>query len=122
MSEDSPEADDDGHVIVSFTVISAKRIEGLTEYLSEPTSSAEDFFYDLGTTTFNEPGWEARADLLHQAINTLLDRVEPISRESLQDRGTFVRLFITLPSGAETIDAQTVKRLADANATIWIDA
>lgn len=122
VTEISLEADDDSHVIVSFTVISATRIEGLTQYLAEPTTTVDGFFYDLGSTTFDEPGWEARADKLHQAINASLDRVEPIPRELLNDPGTFVRLFVTLPSGAETIDAQTVKRLADANTTIWIDA
>ncbi|MFE1664560.1 hypothetical protein [Microbacterium sp. P02] len=122
MTEIPPEANDDSYVIVSFTVISAARIEGLTQYLAEPDTTFDGFFYDLGTTTFDEPGWEARADKLHQAINVSLDRVAPIPRELLTDPGTFVRLFVTLPSGAETIDAQTVKRLADANATIWIDA
>jgi hypothetical protein len=122
VTEISLNADDEGQVIASFTVISAARIEGLTQYLDEPTTAVDGFFYDLGTTTFDEPGWEARADKLHRAINAFLDRVEPIPRELLNDPGTFVRLFITLPSGAETIDAQTVKRLADANTAIWIDA
>jgi hypothetical protein len=122
VTEISFAAVDDSQVIVSFTVISATRIEGLTQYLAEPTATVGGFFYDLGTTTFDEPGWEARASKLHQAINASLDRVEPIPREVLNDPGTFVRLFVTLPSGAETIDAQTVKRLADANTTIWIDA
>ncbi|MDY0910731.1 hypothetical protein [Microbacterium sp. CFBP9034] len=114
--------DGEGHVIVSFTVISVAPIEGLAQYLSESRTPADEFFYDLGTTSFEEREAEARADRLEATINAFLDLLEPIPHEALHDPGAFVRLFMTLCRGAETIHAKTLKRLADANATIWIDA
>lgn len=59
---------------------------------------------------------------MQATINGLLGLVEPIPRASLHDPGAFVCLFMTLCRGAETIDAKTLKRLADVKATIWIDA
>lgn len=121
-SDPEAEAGDNGYVIVSFTVISTAPIEGLAQYLRDSRTPADEFFYDLGTTSFEEPGSEARADKLQATINGFLDLVEPIPRAVLHHPGAFVRLFMTLCRGAETIDAKTLKRLADVNATIWIDA
>lgn len=114
--------DDAGHVIVSLAVFSSSRIEELSEFLRDPSASPDQFHYSLGTTTFDESGWERRADLLRTAVNDLLDQLERVPREVLNAPQSFVRLFLTLPAGAETIDASTVKRLAEVNATIWIDA
>lgn len=122
MTDDPEDEADDGYVIVSFTVISQAPIEGLAQYLEGSRTPADEYFYSLGTTTFEEPGWEARADKLDATINAFLDLLEPIPRDVLHDPGAFVRLFMTLCRGAETLRAETVKRLADVNATIWIDA
>lgn len=110
-----------GHVIVSFSVFSLTRIGELSAFLEASSSPTDDFHYRFGTTTFDEPAWERRAERLDAAINAFVDRLEHVPRHELNAAGSFVRLFLTLPSGAETIDASTVKRLADVNATIWID-
>ncbi len=60
--------------------------------------------------------------MLKAAIGQHLDRLAAVPRDALHDPDAFVRLFLTLPRGAETIDAETVKRLAEVNATVWIDA
>ena len=111
-----------GDVIVSFDVFTATRIEQLAEYSSESPSAGDGFHYSLGTTRFSEPSRQLRADLLRSRINQYLDLVATVSREVLDAPDSFVRLFLTLSPGDETIDAVAVKRLADANATIWIDA
>jgi hypothetical protein len=72
--------------------------------------------------TFDEPNWEARAEKLNAVILEFVDRLHGVSPAVLNSPETFVRLFMTLPAGAETLDAGTVKRLADVGATIWIDA
>jgi hypothetical protein len=121
--DDHPEADDDaGRVIVSLSVFSSSLVQELSQFLQGPSASPDKFHYRLGTATFDVPAWEPRAEMLHAAINDLLDRLERVPRALLNGPESFVRLFLTLPAGAETIDARTVKRLADVNATIWIDA
>lgn len=123
VTEDSDgEADGSGYVIVSFTVITASPIEGLSQYLSKPRARPDEFVYELGTQTFEEPESEARADQLDATINRFLDLLEPIPRGVLHDPNTFVRLYATFCRGAETISSTTLKRLAGVNATIWIDA
>lgn len=109
-------------MILSFSVFSLTRIGELSAFLEEPSSPTDEFHYQLGTTTFDEPAWERRAEQLRAAINAFVDQLEHVPRDVLNSPGSFVRLFVTLPSGAETIDANTVKRLGDVNATIWIDA
>ena len=111
---------DTGHVIVSLSVFTAVRIDELERYLRDRADSS--FSYGLGTVKFDEPAWEARADKLNAVIDNLLDLLDNIPRAVLHAPESFVRLYMTLPTGAETISASTVKRLADVNATIWIDA
>jgi hypothetical protein len=111
----------DGHVIISFDVSTAVRVSEL-EQVRTKSGSGPPFSYHLGTVTFDEPNWEARAEKLNAVILEFVDRLHGVSPAVLNSPETFVRLFMTLPAGAETLDAGTVKRLADVGATIWIDA
>lgn len=122
MTDPVLETADDGHVIVSFDVSSELPIEELKEYLREPKRPTGELRYLLGTTDFDEPSWERRASLLGSTINGFIDLLATIPRDVLHASTVFVRLYVTFPRGAETIDAQTVKRLAEVNATLWIDA
>lgn len=116
------DGDADCWVTVSLSVFGAGRIERLEDYLQESAGPTDEHRYHLGTTTFNEPSWDRRAETLATTINDLLDRLASIPPDVLHAPTAFVRLFLTLPSGAETIDAKTLKRLAEVNATVWIDA
>lgn len=111
---------DTGQVIVSLSVSTAVRVDELERYLRDPPVSP--FIYDLGRVKFDEPAWDARADKLNTTIHELVDRLESVPLAVLHAPESFVRLFMTLPSGAETLHAGTVKRLAEVNATVWIDA
>lgn len=111
---------DTGHVIVSLSVSTAVRVDELERYLRDPPVSP--FVYDLGTVKFDEPAWEARADKLNATIHELVDQLASVPRAVLHAPESFVRLYMTLPSGAETLEARTVQRLAGVNATVWIDA
>lgn len=115
------DTDDAGLVIVSFTVLAATPIDGLVRYLHESRTRGDEFFYDLGTETFEEPEAQNRADKLDAAINGFLDLMEPIPREVLHDSQAFVRLYMTFGRGAETVSAKALRRLAGVNATMWID-
>ncbi|UNK69968.1 hypothetical protein [Microbacterium sp. H1-D42] len=123
MTHDSDvDPDNFGHVIVSFTIGTAAPIENLVQYLHPSPAPGAEFFYDLGTETFEEPSSASRADKLDATINSFLELVESTPRDALHHPEAFVRLFMTLGRGAETISATTLKRLADVNATVWIDA
>lgn len=111
---------DTGHVIVSLSVFTVVRIDELERYLRDRADSS--FSYDLGTATFDEPAWEARADKLNATIHELVGQLASVPRDVLHAPESFVRLYMTLPSGAETLEARTVQRLAEVNATVWIDA
>jgi len=111
---------DTGHLIVSLSVWTAVRVDELERYLRDPSESG--FFYRLGTVKFEEPAWEARADKLNTTIHGLVDQLASVPRDVLHAPESFVRLYMTLPSGAETLEARTVQRLAEVNATVWIDA
>lgn len=118
---DEPDADN-GHVIVSFDVSTAVRVGELEQSFRAQPGSSTSFRYRLGTVTFDEPDAKARAGKLNAVILEFVDRLEGVPPAVLNAPETFVRLFMTLPAGAETLDAGTVKRLADVGATIWIDA
>lgn len=120
--DDWDEPDDTGHVIASFTVFSPTPIDALAEHLVVRDPPEDAHRYDFGTVTFNELDAYRRADRLRETIDAFLNRLVDVPREDLHASGAFVRLFITFPRGAETIQAQTVQRLAEVNATIWIDA
>lgn len=108
--------------MVRFSVLSSTRIPELSDFLEDHSPAVAEFHYRLGTTTFDEPAWVRRAERLRVAINDFVDRLERVPRDVLDAPGSFVRLCLTLPAGPKTIDASTMKRLADVNATIWIDA
>ncbi|WP_406246137.1 hypothetical protein ACI7YT_13795 [Microbacterium sp. M] len=116
------DADDVGFVVVSFTVIAARPIDGLVRYLRESRTPDGEFFYDLGTETFEELEAENRADRLDAAINGMLDLVEHVPRSMFHDPHVFVRLYLTFGRGAETVSADALRRMADVNATMWIDS
>ncbi|KQZ23923.1 hypothetical protein ASD43_05815 [Microbacterium sp. Root553] len=111
--------DDDGHVILSVTVFGQDDVPGL-EALTEHRE-ADGIRYDITTFSFDETDADTRADMLNDAI---LDRVALLTpaAEALHRTDVWVRFFLTLPHGAETIRAETVRALAAVNATLWIDA
>ncbi|KTS11400.1 hypothetical protein [Microbacterium testaceum] len=113
---------DDGHVIISFDVSTAVRVGELEQSFRAQPRSSTSFRYRLGTVTFDEPDAKARADKLNAVIMEFVDRLHGVPPAVLDAPETFVRLFMTLPAGAETLHTETVKRLADVGATIWIDA
>lgn len=112
----------DGHVIVSFDVFSPKVIQELADYSSKIQAPTDSYRYRFETTTFDEPELQLRAAKLESTINDYLDRLQSVPRDVLHGQESFVRLYVSIPAGAETINARTVQRLAEANATIWIDA
>lgn len=112
----------DGHVIVSFDVLSQKVIQELADYWSEIQAPTDSYRYRFETMTFDELESQLRAAKLKSTINYYLDRLQAVPRGVLHGQETFVRLYVSIPAGAETIDARTVQRLAEVNASIWIDA
>jgi hypothetical protein len=64
---------DDGHVIISLDAWTTVGVEELEHALSTQPGSFPSFWYRLGTVTFDEPNWEARADKLNAAILELVD-------------------------------------------------
>jgi hypothetical protein len=122
MSVDVPDPDvDAGQVIVSLTVFSADPIDQLASFGTERAAGESEHRYSLGTITFDQPDWNARIDQLESALDTLLDFLDPLPEAVLHAEGTVVRIFMTLPRGAETISARLVRRLANLNVTLWID-
>jgi hypothetical protein len=114
-------------MIFSLSVISEEPIGSLASYQTQARprhAGNTHFHYDIGKVSFEEGEWRRRADLLNDAIGELLDRLDgtDVTPEELFDPGVFVRAFLTLPPGAETIRANLVQRLGRINATLWIDA
>ena len=64
-----------------------------------------------------------RADALDAAVNVGLDRLDAsgVDPQNLDRSGVLVRAFFTFSPRAETISAESVKRLAQYHATIWVD-
>lgn len=117
------DGEDTGYVIVSLHVFSNDAIAELDAWRIEPKGSeAGPITYKIGTISFEEPCWERRIDALQATIDELLDRLANVPRARFHEADTFSRLYLTLPAGAETISAETVKRLAEVNAVLWIDA
>ena len=115
--------EDDGHVIVSLSVDSDEAIAELEGWRVDSDGTDVGYgAYRMGTISFDEPNGERRADALHAAMDTLLGRLADAPRARLRERGTVVRMHLTVPTGAETISAGMVTRLAEVNATLWIDA
>lgn len=114
-------------VIFSLSVISEAPIGSLASYQTQARPhqiTNTHFHYDIGKVSFEEGEWRRRVDLLDDAIGELLDRLDgtDVTPEELFDPGVFVRAFLTLPPGAETIRASLIQRLGSVNATLWIDA
>lgn len=118
---DEDDDDDFGQVIVSLTVVSPTAIAALSAFERDPGTS-DDLWYQLGTTSFVEHDTQRRLDALERAVSTLLDLLSDVPRAILFDDATFVRLFITFGRGAQTLSSALVQRIAEVNATIWIDA
>jgi hypothetical protein len=119
---DAAEDDDQGQVIVSLDVFSPTPIEALSAF--EWTSEARDDGrrYQLGTIEFVEQDAEERAEALDSAVATLLGLLSGVPRELLFDEDAFVRLFLTLGRGAQTLRSSLVQRIAAVNGTVWIDS
>ena len=125
MSEPVAVAPDDdavGLVIVSLDVFSPSAIPQLSAFEREASLQGGGRHYDLGTIRVTEPDAVRRADALEAAVSALLDLVSAAPRDVLFAEETFVRLFLTLGSGAQTFGASLVRRIADVDATVWIDA
>ena len=111
--------DDEGHVILSVTVFGQNEVPGL-DALTE-RREADAVRYDIETFAFDETDAGARAEKLNDAILERVALLAPAA-EALHRADVWVRFFVTLPRGAETLRADTVRALADVNATLWIDA
>ena len=111
--------DDEGHVILSVTVFGQNEVPGL-DALTE-RREADGVRYDIETFAFDETDAGARAEKLNDAILERVALLAPAA-EALHRADVWVRFFVTLPRGAETLRADTVRALADVNATLWIDA
>ncbi|WP_413354678.1 hypothetical protein [Microbacterium sp. 1P06AB] len=114
--------DDIGHIIATFTVVAEAPVEGLEQYSRESRDPADPVVHHLGSVTIDEPDAKARADALESAIDVFLDRADHVPRPVLHGPGVFVRLYVSFGHGAQTITSRTIRRLADVNATLWIDA
>ena len=117
----TPESDDDDdwEVILSVTAFGEKPIPALNVYATPQED--DSFRYDIGHVVFDEPNSSARADVLNEVLNEHVALLAPAAN-TLRRPDVWVRFFLTLPSGAETISADTVRALASVNATLWIDA
>ncbi len=120
-SDALPDDADNDHsmIILSVTVFSEDRIDGLAIF--EVPSENGVFRYDVAHVDFEERDGNRRADVLNDTLNENIARLVPMA-EALHAPGVWVRFFLTLPHGAETIAAETVRGLASVNATLWIDA
>ncbi len=123
----SPDADaadgdgdgDDTRVILSVTVFSLQAVPGLDALRKRRDTAG--YRYDIESLSFDEPDAEVRANTLNDALLARVALLAPAS-EALHRPDVWVRFFVTLPRGAETITAETVRALASVNATLWIDA
>lgn len=115
----SDAADDDTRVILSVTVFSLQAVPGLDAL--KKRRDTDGYRYDIESLSFDEPDAEVRADTLNDALLARVALLAPAA-EALHRPDVRVRFFVTLPRGAETITAETVRALASVNATLWIDA
>ena len=115
----SPENEDDSQVILSVTAFGENPIPALEAF--EVPQKNGGFRYDVGHVVFEESDWNARADALNDALTEHVARLAPAAA-ALHRPDVWVRFFLTLPRGAETITAEAVHGLASVNATLWIDA
>ena len=116
-------------VIFSLTVLCDHPIEALTPMrvltmAGGKPRAVDDVFYRIGKTTFEDGNWQTRADKLDAAVNAALDRLDAtgVDPEEMRRPDVFIKAFFTFGSGAETISADIVERLARYHATICIDA
>lgn len=120
--DDVSDDDDFGHVIVSLGVFVTSALPELAAFERSDRAADGEWRYDLGTIAFDESNAAVRAVALERAISTLLDTLSVVSSETLFEKSSFVRLFITFGRGAQTLSAGIVQRISAVNATIWIDA
>jgi len=122
--------DEDTQVIFSLTVQCDFPIQALTPMRiltvagGKPRAD-DDVVYGIGDTiSFEDGNWETRADKLDAAVNAALDLLDStgVDPKEMRRPDVFIKAFFTFGSGAETISADIVGRLARYHATIWIDA
>jgi hypothetical protein len=125
----SQDGDEDTLVIFSLTVQCDFPIEALTPMRNLTMASGkpradDDVVYSIGKTTFEDGNWQTRADKLDAAVNSALDRLDAtgVEPDEMRRPDVLIKAFFTFGSGAETISADIVQRLARYHATIWIDA
>ena len=120
--EDGVDGDDLGFIIVSLDVFSTAPIAELSAFERVDPNSDGERRYELGKISFEEEDATTRAQMLESTVLTLLDLLREVPRTALFDSGTFVRLFLTLGRGAQTLSSALVQKLAAVNATVWIDS
>jgi hypothetical protein len=122
--------DEDTQVIFSlsvhcdFPIEALATLRNLTRTGGKPRAD-NDVMYSIGKTiSFEDGNWETRADKLDAAVNAALDLLDStgVDPQEMRRPDVFLKAFFTFGSGAETISAEIVERLARYHATIWIDA
>jgi hypothetical protein len=118
------DGDSQTHVIFSLSVNADEPIHAFAHILDSAKATVSDYFYDFGTTRFDESEANARAERLETAVIAAIDSLEStgVTRAELERDDVLVRAYFTFGPGAETISANLVQRLAKIQATIWIDA
>jgi hypothetical protein len=123
---DQLEADEPTRVIFSLSVNSETPIAALHDFPARTRAPRpnDDFYYDVYHADFEDSNWDSRAQSLDSAVNAALDLLDAsgVAKSEFESSDAAVRAFFTFDPGAETITAGVVKRLAEYNATIWIDA
>ncbi|WP_345373605.1 tetratricopeptide repeat protein [Frondihabitans cladoniiphilus] len=126
LDDDDDDDSDAGHVIFSLDVLSLHAIPALSglSSLSPNIHPRDNFQYRVHHESFTESNWSLRADRVEATLTAALDTLEAtqVDLAALHHPDVFVRAFFTFGSGAETIHAEALQRLAKFNATLWIDA
>lgn len=122
LTPDESDDDDFGLVIVSLNVFARSQLTELSAFERIDRTKEGGWWYDLGTISSDEADAGERAAALESAVTTLLELLSAVPEATLRDETSFVRLFITLGRGAQTLSPSLVQRIAAANATVWIDA
>jgi hypothetical protein len=114
------------YVIFSLTVISEDRIEKLVSLPGRKDTGRriDDHLYKVAQESFYELQTEARAIRLNAAIMKAIDVLYAtgVDPALFHSAGVWVRAYFTFDPGSQTIDAESLSRLAAINATVWIDA
>jgi hypothetical protein len=114
-------------VLFSMFVVSEDPIPALAALTAPPRRrpAPDDLHaYDLARVAFEVDDADERAGRLNAELGAALDLLEStgVDRDALHSSSVDVRAYWTLGSGAHTIDARSIARLAAVGAQVWIDA